>query len=399
MLGHAVRRFGRLLVAGAVVGGLLSVPLTSVVAADAVDQSYTASGSVEFIHDVITAGQTFTAGRTGSLNRIDVSVGRVGDPGALSVTIQTTAAGLPTGTVVAGASVAVGAVPDDGTTHPLAVALPPSLGRAGVQYAIVLAAPRSPVDTGWIWDTDSLDGYVGGTAIAGDTLAGTSTIHATDDRTFATWVDSTPCAPGSYSATGFAPCVPADPGSFATGPGATSETPCALGSYQPAGGSASCLPAPIGSHVDTIGAIAAIPCPAGTTTSGPGATSAGACVTSSPPPAIVCSASPQVLWPPNNKLVAVSVTVTTTDAASFRLVSVTANGGVPGDIAGWTIETDDVNGALRASTNDQGSSRTYSLVYEASGAGGTAQCTATVVVPRDRRGDAQESGRGFVGPA
>src|SRR5947209_9395470 len=45
---------------------------------------------------------------------------------------------------------------------------------------------------------------------------------------------STPCSAGSYSTSGFAPCLPADAGSYVSGPGATSETPCDKGSFQPA---------------------------------------------------------------------------------------------------------------------------------------------------------------------
>jgi hypothetical protein len=382
--GNAVRRIWRLTTATALIAGSLALPASSVFAADAIDQSNTASGDVNFVHDVITAAQTFTAGRTGSLNRVDLSVGRLDVAGTLTVRIETASAGVPSGTVLAAATVAAALVPDDGDLHDISVALPPTLVTAGQQYAVVLAALAAKVDTAWTWPTDSADAYAGGTAVEGDTNAGTWTIHATDDRTFTTWVDSTPCAGGSYSVTGFGPCVPADPGNFATGPGATSQTPCATGTFQPAGGSAACDPAPIGSYVDTTGATAAIPCPDGTTTAAEGATSLADCQALTPP-TIACAATPSVLWPPNGKLVAVTVNVTTVNATGFRLVSATADAGVATDLAGWTVGSADTAGQLRATLAGSADGRTYSLVYEASNdAGATADCTLTVTVPRVR---------------
>jgi hypothetical protein len=379
--GHATRRFGRLTVAAAVLTGSFAIAATPVAAASTIDQSYAANGTVDFIHDVIVAGQTFTAGRTGLLTQVDVQIGRLDTPGALTVSIQTTAGGTPTGTVIASATVAQASVPDDGDVHDVSVALSPTLITAGAVYAVVLAAPTAPADTAWIWATDSLNGYAGGTAAEGDTKAGTWTIHATDDRTFATWVDSTPCAPGSYSATGFGTCTPADPGNFATGPGATGQLPCDLGTYQPDAGAAACLAAPVGSYVDTTGATSATACPDGTTTAGEGSTSAADC-RANDPPSITCAATPGSIWPPNNKLVGVSVAVSIEHATGFRLVSASANEGTAADLASWTVGTPDTYGKVRATRDGGGTGRLYSLVYEAfNDAGVTASCTATVAVP------------------
>jgi uncharacterized repeat protein (TIGR01451 family) len=87
-----------------------------------------------------------------------------------------------------------------------------------------------------------------------------------------------PCAAGSYSATGSAPCTPAPQGYFVATGAATSATPCATGSYQDQVGQSSCVPAPVGSYVSTTGATAATLCPAGTTTAAVAATSASDCV-------------------------------------------------------------------------------------------------------------------------
>jgi hypothetical protein len=369
--------------AAAVLAGSLALPASHVVAASAVDQSYAASGTVDLIHDVITAAQTFTTSQTGLLTRVDLSIGRLDTAGALVVTIQTTAGGKPTGTILATATVAQASVADDGDLHSVSVALTPTLSTAGTVYAVVLAAPNAPADTAWFWATDSTNGYVGGTALEGDTKAGTWTIHATDDRTFATWVDTTPCAPGTYSDTGFGTCTAADPGHFAAGPGATGQTPCDLGTYQPDPGAAACLNAPVGSYVDSTGATAATACPPNTTTAGEGSTSVNDC-RANDPPSISCIASPGSIWPPSGQLVDVSVAVTTAHASGFRLVSATASEGAASDLAGWTAGTADTAGQVRATRLGTGPGRTYAIQYEAfDDAGATASCTAMVFVPHD----------------
>jgi hypothetical protein len=56
------------------------------------------------------------------------------------------------------------------------------------------------------------------------------------------------------------------------------------------------------------------------------------------------------------------------------------------DLAGWALDTADVEGEMRAERS--GKRRTYSLRYEGrDAAGNTAECTATVLVPKSRGGD------------
>jgi hypothetical protein len=108
------------------------------------------------------------------------------------------------------------------------------------------------------------------------------------------------------------------------------------------------------------------------------------------PPTVTCSASPHVLWPPNNKLVAVSTTVSVTDSGSgpagFSLVSVSSNeGDAASESQGWTAGTPDTSGFLQAARLGSGSGRVYTLTYEGSDqAGNTATCSATVLVPHDQ---------------
>jgi len=109
------------------------------------------------------------------------------------------------------------------------------------------------------------------------------------------------------------------------------------------------------------------------------------------PPTVACSASPNVLWPPNNKLVPVNVSVTLTDvlsgAAGFTLVSVTSNepDSGQGDIQGFATGTPSTSGQLRAQRLGSGNGRAYTFTYSGSDrAGNTVSCTTTVSVPHDQ---------------
>jgi legume-like lectin family protein len=108
------------------------------------------------------------------------------------------------------------------------------------------------------------------------------------------------------------------------------------------------------------------------------------------PPTVTCSASPAVLWPPNNKFVPVTTTVTVTDAdsgpAGFTLLTVTSNEGDAGtESRDWTTGTPDTSGSLQASRLGGGNGRVYTLTYQGSdNAGNTAACSTTVTVPHDQ---------------
>ena len=134
------------------------------------------------------------------------------------------------------------------------------------------------------------------------------------------------------------------------------------------------------------------------------------------PPKITCTVSPSILWPPNHKLIPVTVTVLVSDVlsgpAGFVLQSVTSmdqvkergggrrddserdddkgdkgkgeNNTAP-DIQGFIPGTASTQGFLRAERPDDGS-RTYTFVYQGKdAAGNSASCTTTVVVPKDGR--------------
>lgn len=109
------------------------------------------------------------------------------------------------------------------------------------------------------------------------------------------------------------------------------------------------------------------------------------------PPTVACTASPNVLWPPNNKLKPVNVSVNVADSlsgpAGFTLVSVTSNepDSGQGDVQGFVTGTPSTNGQLRAQRLGSGNGRVYTFAYNGTDrAGNSASCTTTVSVPHDQ---------------
>jgi hypothetical protein len=117
------------------------------------------------------------------------------------------------------------------------------------------------------------------------------------------------------------------------------------------------------------------------------------------PPELSVAANPAELWPPNHRMVEVSVAITASDdcdpAPVVRLVSVTSNepddapgpgdGETQGDITGADVGTADDTLWLRAERSGEGPGRTYELRYEArDAAGNVTPAMAVVRVPHDQ---------------
>jgi len=107
------------------------------------------------------------------------------------------------------------------------------------------------------------------------------------------------------------------------------------------------------------------------------------------PPTVACSPDPAVLWPPNNKMVDVDVSLTFTDALSgpwsFAMNQASSSDGGTGDIAGFTVGSTSLSGSLRAKRSGNSSGRVYTLGYMGRDrAGNTAACSTEVEVPHDR---------------
>jgi hypothetical protein len=128
-----------------------------------------------------------------------------------------------------------------------------------------------------------------------------------------------------------------------------------------------------------------------TATSEGGTSSAGVKVKrDATPPTVICDPAPSSLWPPNGKLVPVTVAVkvadTTSGVAGLSLTSATTStGDATDDIVGFDLGKPDVSGFLRAERPGTGD-RVYELTYTAlDAAGNAADCVATVTVPHDQR--------------
>lgn len=115
------------------------------------------------------------------------------------------------------------------------------------------------------------------------------------------------------------------------------------------------------------------------------------------PPRLSIAPSAATLWPPNHKLVPVTVAISVSDrcdsAVSFELVSITSNepdnglgdGDTTGDIQGAEPGTADTSFLLRAERSGSGAGRTYRIEYRAVDAAGNAsEATAFVRVPHNR---------------
>jgi hypothetical protein len=118
---------------------------------------------------------------------------------------------------------------------------------------------------------------------------------------------------------------------------------------------------------------------------------AGGAVGDRTPPTLKVAASPAMLWPPNNKLVPVTVAVTVSDDTdpnpAVTLVSITGDdsGNVAKDIAGAALGTDDRSFELRAQRSGSGTGRTYTITYGAKDASGNSTTARTAVtVPHDQ---------------
>lgn len=110
------------------------------------------------------------------------------------------------------------------------------------------------------------------------------------------------------------------------------------------------------------------------------------------PPVMTCTAAPSVLWPPNNKMVPVSLNVTAVSAlfgqTPFSLKSVTTSeGNAATDIHGFVVGQPSTAGSLLASRlGNEKTGRVYTFVYQSTDESGlTGTCTAKVTVPHDQR--------------
>jgi hypothetical protein len=108
------------------------------------------------------------------------------------------------------------------------------------------------------------------------------------------------------------------------------------------------------------------------------------------PPTISLQLSPNVIWPPNNKMVTATATITASSPdghpTTVELVSITSNEPAAGDITGAAFGTDDRTFEVRAKRLGGGAGRIYTVTYRATDTvtGLSTLVSGTIVVPHDQ---------------
>jgi hypothetical protein len=108
------------------------------------------------------------------------------------------------------------------------------------------------------------------------------------------------------------------------------------------------------------------------------------------------SASPNTLWPPNNKFVSVTLNYTVTDdcdAAPAGSISITSNEGAPSDAQ--VVDLHHVNLLAQRAGNGDGRVYTITITYKDS-LGLSSSANVTVTVPHDQ-GNQDDQGDGGKG--
>ena len=204
MSSHSVIERARLATKGALMR--LTIVLTAAVclalpasaAAGTLDQQQTTVTNGGFIFgpqlqapDIpFSDAQTFTAGLTGGLDRVDLSLRqfRSNNSVGLTVQIRTVSGGVPGAVVLASATIAAGAIPATGTPFafvPVSFS-PPAPVVAGTRYAIVVYTGGADR---YEWGFVGTNPYAGGEFFQTDASPPTTwTAFPTDDFAFKTYV-------------------------------------------------------------------------------------------------------------------------------------------------------------------------------------------------------------------
>jgi hypothetical protein len=181
----------------------LTVPASA--AAGDLDQQQILGPGARGITSTQSGAQTFTAGRTGLLDQVDLNLAKGGSPVDLTVELRDVAAGEPGTQVLAAASVPASSVPL--TAAHAFVSIPfavPASVTAGTQYAIVAYTAASGVNYYYWWDGGPPSPYAGGVEFLAPTSPPVApwTPQATIDFAFKTYVAPPVTPPASTPATG-----------------------------------------------------------------------------------------------------------------------------------------------------------------------------------------------------
>ncbi|HEX9367715.1 MAG TPA: carboxypeptidase-like regulatory domain-containing protein, partial [Vicinamibacterales bacterium] len=158
-------------------------------------KNLTLSNSGVGITTTTWGGQTFTAGVTGTLTRVDVNLfcsGCTGTAPNLTLSVRATSANLPTGADLASATIA-GFNSGAGVYYTATFASPPAL-TAGTTYAFVLHPVAVPSPGTYALTRSSTDVYAGGQRVTSSNSGGTwtvpLTVGSTTDAGFVTYMNT-----------------------------------------------------------------------------------------------------------------------------------------------------------------------------------------------------------------
>ena len=135
-----------------------------------------------------SVAQTFTAGLTGPLDRVDLNLENASATAPLTVEIRNTSGGAPGSSVLASASVPAASVSSSGGWVTVEFASPAAV-TSGTQYAIVAYTADTGTGTDYLWGFSGSDPYAGGNLWG--SLASPPATWATvssDDLAFKTYV-------------------------------------------------------------------------------------------------------------------------------------------------------------------------------------------------------------------
>lgn len=200
--------------------GLLRIPLVAVVVAIAAVPSTAATGTLDQSQtstsglSVTAAGsqwvaQTFTAGVMGDLDQVDLFLRRTGNPGDVTVQIQTASDSTPSGIVLSSATLSETAVTDDFAWVSFEFGAPVRV-TAGTQYAIVLSAANAAgfPNALYTWNFVFGNPYAGGRLVlsssSGSSWGDFASVFDDGDTAFKTYVTVLPmtrveCMDGGWS--------------------------------------------------------------------------------------------------------------------------------------------------------------------------------------------------------
>lgn len=106
-------------------------------------------------------------------------------------------------------------------------------------------------------------------------------------------------------------------------------------------------------------------------------------------PSISLSTNNSTLWPPNNKMIPINVSVDVSDncpGATYVLSSITSNENISDDVSNADFNTADNSFDLRAQRNGNGNGRVYTITYTVTDASGNiSYAEVSVNVPHDQR--------------